>query len=91
MLVFFRECFLFFHCILFFWYLTIGRIESIKLFINIYGDRLTMMSSKKKVELIDNVAWDEVMSIDDLKTKNDREHKHAQEEEKMDYSWFLKE
>ena len=38
-----------------------------------------------------NVSHDEVMSIEDLKAKNAREWKHVPEEEKMYYSWFLKE
>ena len=29
------------------------------------------------------------MSIEDLKSKNAREWKHAPEEEKMEYSWFV--
>ena len=46
---------------------------------------------KKTIEPSQDVSHEEVVSIEDLKAKNAREWKHVQEEEKMDYSWFLKE
>ena len=71
MLIFFRECLFVFQYILIFF--TIGRMESRKLFVNIYGEISVMKSSKQTVELANNVAHDEVVSIDIFKTKNSRE------------------
>ena len=62
-----------------------------KVSINMSGGRSTMKSSKKKIKSSYNVVHDKVVSIDNLKDKNEREWKHAPEEEKMDHSWFLKE
>ena len=50
-----------------------------------------MKSLKKTNESSHNVSHDKAMSIEDLKAKNTMEWKHVLEEEKMDYSWFLKE
>ena len=64
---------------------------SIKVFINMYRARSTMKSLKKTIESSHNVSHGEAMSIEYLKAKNASEWKHAPEEDKMDYSWFLKE
>ena len=53
--------------------------------------RSSMKSSKKTIESSHNVLHDKAMSVEDLKEKNSREWKHAPQEEKMEYSWFLKE
>ena len=50
-----------------------------------------MKSSKKIIEPSKNVAHEEVVSIEDIKSKNTKEWKHVLEEEKMDYSSFVKE
>ena len=54
-------------------------------------ERSTMKSLKKTTESSHNVSHDKVVSIEDLKYKNERESKHTPKEEKIDYSWFLKE
>ena len=63
-----------------------------KIYLNMSRERSTMKSLKKTIESSHNVFHDKVMSIKDLKEKqNEREWKHVPEEEKMDHSWFLKE
>ena len=64
---------------------------SIKIFVNMYGERSAMNSLKITIVSSHNVLHDESVSIEDLKDTNAREWKHALEEEKIDYSWFLKE
>ena len=66
-------------------------MASRKISINMSRARSTMKSLKKTIESSHNVLDDEAMPIEDLKSKNARERRHALEEEKMDYSWFLKE
>ena len=65
-------------------------MASRKLYVNVSGARSRMRSLKKKIEPLENVFHEEVVSIEDLKAKNVRECKHVPGEEKMDYSWFLK-
>ena len=62
-----------------------------KIYLNMSREISSMKSLKKTIESSHNVSHDEYVSIKDLKSKNARELKHAPEEEKMDYSWFLKE
>ena len=66
-------------------------MASRKVSVNMSRERSTMKSLKKTIESSHNVSHDEVVSMEDLKEKNARECKHLLEEEKMDYSWFLKE
>ena len=65
-------------------------MASRKVSVNMSRARSSMKSSKKTIESSHNVSHDEVVSIEDLKAKNVRECKHVPGEEKMDYSWFLK-
>ena len=65
-------------------------MASRKSYVNVSGARSRMRSLKKKIEPLENVFHEEAVSIKDLKAKNVRECKHVPGEEKMDYSWFLK-
>ena len=66
-------------------------MASRKVSVNMSREISSMKSLKKTIESSHNVSHDKSVSIEDLKAKNARECKHLLEEEKMDYSWFLKE